>query len=320
MSNYKDELVDIYAHRLSEINDSQEYQKLCDQHGKNFSFNCFRKNIEQIKKQLEVTVEIQTSEKREVSESLRIMNKVKKDKNKEILDHCRKLIIKAYSENWSPEQLDYFEKISNKLTTPDHDYFLSFTRRKRSGYGYNRINKNYEYFIKDTLGEHSFIEEERIKKNLLARSIHSILTECGYNGFFYPEHSEDNQPVGPKLERECKNSLIFIQLIQNVMFDKTDGENYCFTEYKYARDTFFSEEEIIFVLAEASYEKFCEIKDDVCLDYQVWYEHVLNKDIVSLGFTTTRKQKDIDLLKKKIEDKICNKIREYKDNLCENVP
>jgi hypothetical protein len=56
------------------------------------------------------------------------------------------------------------------------------------------------------------------------------------------------------------------------------------------------------------------------LDYLDWYDHFKRKDIVILEFTTTWKQKDIDLLKKKIEEKICNKIKEYKDHLINNVP
>ena len=312
------ELVEIYAsYPSNEIENSPEYQNLCEQHPKNPMFNRFRNVIKQIKLRLEETVEIQSSGKGQVSESLRIMNMVMKDKNKEILNHCRKLIIKTYSENWSPEQLDYFEKISDKLTTPDYDYFLSFTRRNRSAGEYNIVNKNYEYFIKDTLGKHSFKKEELIRKNLLARSIHGILKNCGYNGFFYPEHSEDNQPVGPKVERACKNSLIFIQLIQNVMFDKTDGENNCFNDYNCAIET-FSEEQIIFVLAEDSYEKIYEIKDDVCLDYKNWYEHVLSKDNVILDFTT--KKEDSFKIKDKFERNICNGIRNYRKQLIDNVP
>ena len=321
MSNYKDDLVDIYAsYPLSEIKNSSKYLNLCEHHNEDPQFHRFREKIEKIKRYLERTVEIQSSEKGQVSESLIMIYRVMGDKNEEILSYCRMLINKAYIKKCSPKRVDYFETISDILTTTEYDYFLSFTRRKRSVGGYNPVNKNYEYFIKDTLGGRWFKDKERIEKNLLARSIHQILTDSGYNGFFYPEHIGDNQPVDPKVERACKNSHVFIQLIQDITFDKPNVENYCFKEYNYVKDV-FSEEQNLFVLAEVSYEKFI-YRSPVCLDYLDWYNHIKGKDIVILEFTTTRKQKDIDLLKikTKIEENICNKIKGYKDHLIENVP
>ena len=220
MSDYKDELVDIYASydKLSEAEKSPEYQKLCEQHDEKKSpFHKFRKDIAEIKRVLEEKIDReQLSEKGQISVSLKLMQVVLKDKKEEdILNCCRKLIIKVYSKNWSPEQLDYFEKISDKLTTTKYDYFLSFTRRNPSPDEYNSVNRNYEYFIKDTLGKHSFKKEEIIKKNLLARSIHHLLRSRN-KGFFYPDYIGDSQLVDPKVERACKNSFLFIQLIQNI--------------------------------------------------------------------------------------------------------
>ncbi len=314
------ELVEIYAsYHSNEIENSLEYQILCEQHRKNPMFNRFRNVVEQIKLYLENTVEIQSSGKGQVSESLALMLRLANNKNKEFFNYCRKFIIKAYSKNWNQEQLDYFERISDILTTTNYDYFLSFTRRKRSSGGYNPVNNNYEHFIKAILGGHRFTHEERIEKNLLAKSIHQILRDRGYNGFFYPEYIGDNQLVDPKVERACKNSHIFIQLIQDVMFDKPESvENYCFKEYNYVKDT-FSEEQILFVLAEDSLEKIIN-RSPVCLDYLDWYDHVLNKDSVILRFTTIWKKNDIDSIKKEIEENIGNKIKEYKDHLIENVP
>jgi hypothetical protein len=319
MSNYKDDLVDIYAScRLSEIKNSSEYLNLCEQHNEYPQFHRFRKEIEKIKQHLERTVEIQSSKKRQVSECLTMICRVMGDKNEEILSCCRKFIIKAYSKNWNQKQLDYFERISDILTTADYDYFLSFTRRKRSSGGYNPVNSNYEHFIKAILGKYQFTDKERIEKNLLAKSIHQILRDSGYNGFFYPDYIGDNQPVDPKVERACKNAHIFIQVIQDIMFDKPSVENYCFKEYNYVKATFL-EKQILFVLAENSRKKFVS-RSPVCFEYLDWHNHILRKDIVILKFTTTWKQKDIDLLKKEIEENICNKIREYKDHLIKNVP
>ena len=319
MSNYKDDLVDICAScPLSEIKNCSEYLNLCEQYNEKTHFHWFREKIQKIKQYLEGTVETRSSEKGQVSESLITICRVKEDKNKEILKYCRMLIIKTYIKRWSPKQLDYFEKISDILMTTDYDYFLSFTRRKRSSGGYNPVNTNYEHFIKAILGKHRFTHEERIEKNLLAKSIHQILRDSGYNGFFYPEHIGDNQPVDPKIEWACKNTHIFIQVIQDIMLDKPNVENYCFKEYNYVKDA-FSEKQILFVFAEDYLEKFLN-RPHVCLDYLDWYERIIGKDIVTLKFTTTWKQKDIDLLKKKIEKNICNKIREYKDHLINNVP
>lgn len=319
MSNYKDDLVDIYAScPLSGIKNSSKYLNLCEHHNEDPQFHRFREKIEKIKQYLERTVEIQSSEKGQVSESLIMICRVMEDKDEELLSYCRMLINNTYKKKWSPKRVDYFETIRDILTTTDYDYFLSFTRRKRSSGGYNPVNNNYEHFIKAILGRHWFKDKEKIEKNLLARSIHQILTDSGYNGFFYPEHIGDNQPVDPKVERACKNSHIFIQLIQDIMFDKPNVENYSFKEYNYVKDT-FSEEQILFLLAEDSRKKFCA-RSLVCLDYLGWYKHILRKDIVILKFTTTWKQKNIDSLKKEIEEKIGNKIKEYKDHLIENVP
>jgi hypothetical protein len=319
MSNYKNDLVDICAScPLSEIKNSSKYLNLCEQHKEETPFHRFREEIERIKRYLEITVEIQSSEKGQVSESLTMIRRVMWDKNKEILSYCRELIIKAYSKSWNQEQLDYFERISYILTTTGYDYFLSFTRRKRSSDGYNPVNNNYEHFIKAILGKNQFTHKERIEKNLLAKSIHQILRDSGYNGFFYPEHIGDNQLVDLKVELACKNAHTFIQLIQDIMLDKTDVENYCLKEYNYVKDT-ISEEQILFILAEDSREKIVS-RSPVCLDYLDWYNHIKGKDIVILKFTTTRKPTEIDLLKKEIVENICNKIREYKNHLINNVP
>jgi hypothetical protein len=301
MSNYKDELVDIYASydKLSEAEKSPEYQKLCEQHDEEKSpFHKFRKEIAEIKSFLEEKIDReQLSEKGQISVSLKLMQVLlNSKKEKDILNCYRKLIINVYSKNWSTEQLDYFEKISDKLTTTKYDYFLSFTRRKRSACEYNPVNNNYEHFIKAILGKHRFKDKERVEKNLLARSIHKILKDSGRKGFFYPEHIGDSQLVDPKVEKACINSHIFIQLIQDIMFEKPDVENYCFKEYNYVIGS-FSEARIIFVLAEGFYENLYNW-EDVYFDYRKWHGHVLNKDIVILRFTTTWKQKDIDAIKK----------------------
>ena len=102
------------------------------------------------------------------------------------------------------------------------------------------------------------------------------------------------------------------------MFEKPDVENYCFKEYDYVIGSFL-EAQIIFVLAEGSYENLYNW-EDVCLDYQKWHKHVLRKNSVILRFTTIWKKSDINSIKKEIEENIGNKIKEYKDNLCENVP
>ncbi len=320
MRDYKDELVDIYAtyDKLSEAEKSPKYQKLCEQHEENRLFHRFRKKIEEIKKLIEDMVEIQSTEKGQVIESLNITYMVMKDNNEEILKYCHKLITKLYEKKWSPKRWAYFKDTSDILTTTDYDYFLSFTRRKRSEGGYNPVNNNYEHFIKAILGKHRFNDKEKIEKNLLARSIHKILKDSGHEGFFYPEHIGDNQLVDPKVEKACVNSHIFIQLIQDLMFDKPNVENYCFTEYKYVKDT-FSDEQILFVLAEGDRKKIIN-RLPVCLSYRDWYNHVLKKDIVILRFTTIWKKNDIDSIKKEIEENIGNKIKEYKDHLIENVP
>ena len=88
MSNYEDELVDIYASygKLSEAEKSLEYQKLCRQHDKkNSPFHKFRKDMSEIKGFIEENIEQkQLSEKGQISVSLKIMQtllKNKKEKN-----------------------------------------------------------------------------------------------------------------------------------------------------------------------------------------------------------------------------------------------
>ena len=320
MSNYKDDLVDIYAsYPLSEIKNSSKYLNLCEHHNEDPQFHRFREKIEKIKRYLERTVEIQSSEKGQVSESLIMIYRVMGDKNEEILSYCRMLINKAYIKKCSPKRVDYFETISDILTTTEYDYFLSFTRRNTQPDEYNIVNQHYKYFIADTLGRHSLKKEEMIKTNLLARSIHHLL-RTRHTGFFYPDDIGDNKLVDPKVERACKNSLLFIQLIQNIMFVKPDVENYCFKEYNYVIGS-FSEAQIIFVLAEGPYETLYKW-ENVCFDYQKWRKHVSRKNSVILRFTTTSKKKeeDIESIKKEIEKNIDKKIDEYKNSLFKNVP
>ena len=127
MSDYKDELVDIYASydKLSEAEKSSEYQKLCEQHDeKNSPFHKFRKDIAGIKGFLEENIDHeQLSDKGQISVSLKLMQivlKNLKNKNEEdILNYCRKLIINTYSKNWSLEQLNYFETVTYELIRID---------------------------------------------------------------------------------------------------------------------------------------------------------------------------------------------------------
>lgn len=319
MSEFKDKLIEIYSScSLSEIKKNSDYQELCEQHDKKRSFDSFRSDIEQIKECIEGMVEMQGSVRGEVSESLTIISMLmnKYNKKEEILNYGRKLIIKTCSENWNHEQLEYFKTISDKITTTDYDYFLSFTRRKSQPEYYNIVNNNYEHFIKDTLGEHLFTHEDRIEKNLLAKSIHRILRDNGYGGFFYPENIADNKKVDPKIKAACENSHIFIQIIQNIMFKKPDVENYCFKEYKYANTTLFGEQ-IIFVLAEGSRKKFIR-RHNISIDYINWHKDVLEKDIAVLKHITQKQ--DCPKIYTEIEEKICNKIKDYKQQLIDNVP
>jgi hypothetical protein len=327
MYDVRDNLIYYYSNfSLNQLNFNNDFLDLCEKYIDNIYFNNLRNYFENINKYLEDTL-TNKSPSTQVSEALKFLYKAKKSEKKSITinesEDWNQFIVKWYYKNWSNKQKKYYDFISKLLLDSKFEYFLSFSGRHNGDpHSINLVNSNYIKFIKDVLGSHNINKTDLNNTNLLAKSIDYLLKHYNYTGFYYLDHCEDNDYPDEKIEKACKNCLVFIQIIQNILFTvpANDKPNYCFTEYKHMNAILSPNDHIhrmVFILAEDS-------RDDLVNDFQVsndyttWYNHVNKIDPVVLNFP--RNQKDVTDLKEKIKSLIAGKIKNYIKNLIDSAP
>jgi len=319
MKFFSDELIEIYSRsNTDEVSDNEDYRELCDENVNNSIFHAERNLVESIKKHLEESIGIQTSTKNQVIEALKRLNKKIKSKEKERINICYELIIKTYSENWTKKELKHFNNYYEALKNYN-DYFLSFTNRKPAKNHENIINYRYKFLIKNILGNEQFNKADKNDENLLAVSINYLLENEQLKGFFYPKKVGDNQIVEEKLKRGCKQSFVFIQIVQNIMFIHYNDTNYCHFEYEHAKSNASIKKYMKFVLAENSHDNMIK-KDDISDEYDEWYDDVAGRDKIILEHTETYNQGHILKQRSKIRENLLDEINKLKWELIENVP
>jgi hypothetical protein len=117
--------------------------------------------------------------------------------------------------------------------------------------------------------------------NLLALTVHRLLSEPPIRGFYFPHTQYDNALTEQKLEEACDSCMVFVQLIQPIMFDHPFNgvKNYCFFEWSRVRTQFRganSEKRILFVVAVGDRDIFRDYLPFI--DYDDWYKHLHQKD------------------------------------------
>lgn len=328
MTDYKEKLIDMYANTSVEnLANNNDFIKLCKQNEDDWDFLKFRRKIAIFKERLDRIIG-NRSPRVQVNAALHYLRKKvahskkplkKSDLNKDEyndFNSCKKYIFKAYSKNWNTEQKTYFTENAEKILTY-FDYFLSFTRRNPSQGQPNSINIHYMPFIAKYLRDSDVKNEKKlVGENLLAKALNRILTDFDLFGFFFPDHEGNNEKVIEKLEYASMHSFIFIQLLQPIMFKKRedDRENYCFIEYNLVKGN--DDNRILFVLADRSREKFLDCS--CWYEYDEWFEHIEQKDIVVL--TPAKDLNDIEVFERKIEKNIRDKILGFRDKLFDKVP
>ena len=139
------------------------------------------------------------------------------------------------------------------------------------------------------------------------------------------EHLANNLRAHPddkdKLKTACDSCFAFVQIIQNQMFKlPNENENYCFLEFKQARQSVLDVEAcLIFILAERNEASFIT-DSQVKLAYDTWHGEVTKSDMIVLGFTQEENVRRTVSLRDLIRDKLHQQILDLKEQLFETSP
>lgn len=229
--------------------------------------------------------------------------------NEEAQAACRELTRRRFSEYWSSDQLEYYEETAEKLESWT-DYFLSFTDHNPTAGEVMFVNNEHWTLIRAGLKRPVLVKETK-EENMLAKMLDYVLTNTPLKGFFYPrERGADD--VEELLDDKPNESLVFVQLIQNSMFEKSP--NYCHVEFKAARSD--PKRKLIFIMS-APYEEFIDAAL-VVNHMRDWHATIQRPDIVDLE-PTTELVRARELLAR-IRQRVVKPVREARMALFESVP
>jgi hypothetical protein len=319
MLNIRGELIRLYASdkKVADIVDEPQYQQLCEQYKGDLQFNGERALVEEVRKRLEDRLDGAVTYQDQVREALIELNKHRRSRHQQLYYD---LIVKAYKPKWSTSQQRYFEA-GWKLISSEYDFFLSFTTRYTPPGGENPINARYKYFIISEIDRAGYKNADRGKENLLVKALHRMLAQPPLRGFLFTEYENDNTLTEQKLRDACAKAIVFIQVVQNVMFSEPLGRrtNYCFFEYTQAKSSIQAEDHFLFVVAEKPRGGLIA-QHFVPPRYDAWHKHVLMKDPPYLEEARAHNTKLILDLRKNFEDKIVQKVKDVPEAIFKNVP
>jgi hypothetical protein len=302
------ELVRLYAQcLLDEVKATGEFKEMCRRLSGNQYFGIELDRTQRAKARVEEWLEHPTLTKQEaVRQAIKLLRRTRAEA--ELRDRCYELIVSGYCPQWSEPQREAFEAAWQKIQLKN-DYFLSFTTRRASDIGDNPVNTTYKHFIALAMGGIDIYKKrDRSKENLLAVATHKQLAEKGLRGFFFVHSQYDNSVVEKKLEEECDNSLVLVQLVQPIMFDLPKGrKNYCFFEWMRFASRFNEEEynrNILYIVATSDQQSL----DNFFADYKKWRDHIIVKDppyLPEVPFADKTKVMEItQLIEKKLRGQI----------------
>ena len=188
-------LVEIYAKDLGEEPETRADFKALDQaHGANESFKRARSVLRKYRPIVVAVKDQQTQ-----LQAIACLHAVKEEAIPLSRAVISELALQALSARWSAGQIERFRKIAAALIG-GYDYFLSFTGRNRlKKRAVLRVNREYEEFISKVLDPKLIEGVDRTEDNLLANALDALLTEKGFQGFFYPDRKGDSKQVLTKL-------------------------------------------------------------------------------------------------------------------------
>jgi hypothetical protein len=204
-------------------------------------YNSIRDDLEQITKYLAPALTAQD----EVIKCLEFLSKKLLDYRKgesgsKSSKYYYDLIKVTWYKEWKESQQKHFDD-AYEVLQDWQDYFFSYTGRNCYS-----LNNKYRKLIRMFLPPNERKKKSHWKKrNLLAKVIVERLKRENVVGFFDVDKICIGQELSPELEKHCKSTFVFVQLIQKEIFRRIEeGEvNWCFKEYK----SFASQREMTFL-------------------------------------------------------------------------
>jgi hypothetical protein len=324
--HYRDRLINIYAtHPVAQVKNVAEFQTLLQEFTGDDNFEAERHRIEIGKASVEV-LDGKRTEQETVKKAIALLIEYRKTPKER--DLCHELIVAGYRPNWIETRQQYFDEAWKKIQL-EYDYFVSFTCRYPNPEtpGGNPINREHKHFIIDMLGAAEFRKSGHTDKNLLAVAIDRALAPSKQplmRRFFFPVFRYDNSETKKKLRNACNNSMVFVQIVQPIMFSPLDGEseeNYSYLEWKWIYDrlnTIEIERNMLFIIVLPGRNHFRKIFRYP--GYSCWYNHIEGKDPPYLPETATRDPSTLAEIKWVFEERLVPGIRSAWDRLIEDTP
>jgi hypothetical protein len=247
--------------------------------------------------------------RQEVDQALRLIWGLQNLTKQEI--YCD-LVLRAAGPAWQNQHRTYFKEKSLVLMEAQH-FFLSFTNRNSGRPNQNLINTNHKEFIKWVIGKPKYDSADKSEENLLAEAIYQLLVKGSLKGFYFRKHKEDNTMVKEKLQKNCKQSLSFVQLVQGEMFQQNAQlpMNWCFFEYSVVKE---SNIPVLFVQIEEDVSNA-----NIYIAFNKWYEEFANRASIKLTRTPFYKPTLIDENREKING-LGKQVMQALDGIYKGVP
>jgi len=330
----RDDLIRVFGSTpVEKVTLSSDYTKLQAKYAHDAeNFNRHKQEVEEAKTLIELAFKLAGNDHAEqLKAAIWELLTRRRDADRDLF---YELIVHGYRNRpdyWTVPQQQHFDR-AWRLIQSKHDFFLSFSSRFEEVAGDNPVNTRYEHFIRKEISDAEYEKADRKKTNLLALAIHRLLSDAQHLGFFFPHSQGDNKDVKEKLTNACQGSVVFVQVLQNILFvapvppqesPDTIMENYCFFEYRTAIEAYGETAEgrmhTLFIGAEDAYANLVK-PYHVPPQYKAWYQHVSDKDVPYLEGTHKFDPDKIEALRQIVLTKLKPRLDEVWDRLLTTVP
>jgi hypothetical protein len=302
------EIVSVFAeHGIDGAEAEAAFRELKRQHRRDSGFDSTANQVSTAFEPLERSLKEQTHHN-QVATALNLFYSFREEKDLQQI--CRQLTLLRFAPHWSDDQQEYYLKVSEKL---EHwrDYFLSFTNYSPVEGEPMYVNNRHRVMISLGLGRPACLPETK-ERNLLALLLQYLLSNGGgLDGFYYPNAREPGD-VQERLQGEAQSALVFVQLLQNSMFDKQP--NYCLHEFEAARKDKSRTMIFIMTIPRKDFVKAEEIE----FRMRHWHEAIMEQDPIELEPTLSETQAWDQLTL--IEARLVRQVKEARQKLYDNVP
>lgn len=318
----RQQLINAYVTYLkTEPETESEYRALEQAHGAETEFNWTRLILRKWRKsfadmlQAEDVTPPSLKGKTAQFNAIKCLHAIKQEQGIEARCVIAQFAFDALSAGWTDDQKNRFYDVAQKLIN-GYDYFLSFTGSNPNKQDAKlRVNHEYDEFIRDVLTPNTVSAAKLESDNLLAMAIYALLTEKHCNGFSYLNGRGDGAEVQTKLERGCKTSASFVQLLDNEMFivGQNVEENYCYIEYKHA---IANKLDMLFLFP---YEDRKDLEEEHSEKLDDWYQKISQADLRVLPPAPMSKSTNVAKLHQEVNN-LAKQIKVAKNNVIESIP